>query len=93
MRADVETLQAQVVHQIPPRIQGLESRGLGLELRVQSPEYDGKGNSFGLLEVNFSVFIFFSPSFFLSLSLSIVFPFLSSDIFVPSFFLLFFLLS
>ena len=75
MRADVETLQAQVVHQIPPRIQGLESRGLGLELRVQSPEYDGKGNSFGLLEVNFSFFIFFCISLFLSffLSLSLLF--------------------
>ena len=51
MRADVENLQTQVVEQIAPRVQGLESRGHGLELRMQSPEFDGKGNSFGLLEV------------------------------------------
>ena len=51
MRADVENLQTQVVEQITPRVQGLESRGHGLELKMQSPEFDGKGNSFGLLEV------------------------------------------
>ena len=52
MRADVENLQIQVVEQITPRVQGLESRSHGLELRTQSSEFDGKGNSFGLLEVD-----------------------------------------
>ena len=52
MRADVENLQIQVVEQITPRVQGLESRGHGLELRAQSSDLDGKGNSFGLLEVD-----------------------------------------
>ena len=46
MRADVENLQIQDVEQITPRVQGLESRGHGLELRTQSSDFDGKGNPY-----------------------------------------------